>query len=211
MKKYLLPLKEIRDEMMVINSRFIAILTPIQDTEEARAFLHRMRDEFPDATHHVMAYILGGGNTIMEYCSDDGEPAGTAGKPILTVLRGSGMGDLAVIVVRYFGGTKLGTGGLVKAYTEAAQLVCNAVPRARQVLTETLLLALPYNLLERLRILTRNHAGQVLDEDFAVDVTMTLRFPQDQVAAFQLALRELSAGSLQAESMESGEMLVEAT
>lgn len=207
-KNYQIPLHEIRDEWLVLNSRFIATLTPVFDLDAARAFLTRMRAEFPDASHHVLAYIIGGGNTVMEYCSDDGEPSGTAGKPALAVLRGSGMGDVALVIVRYFGGTKLGTGGLVRAYTESAQLVCRAVPRARQVMTQTLLLAFPYSLLERIRLLARNGGGEILDEDFAADITMTLCFPQEKVQTFQDALRELSAGSLQAEIMESGERLV---
>ena len=94
-------------------------------------FIARIKKEFADASHNVPAYIIGGGNTVTEFCSDDGEPNGTSGKPALAVLRGSGLGDVAVVVTRYFGGTLLGTGGLVKAYTEATQLVVQAVPRAQ--------------------------------------------------------------------------------
>ena len=129
MRNYLIPLYEIRREQVVVNSRFIATLAPVFSTEEARAFLTRMKKEFADASHNVPAYILGGGNTVTEYFSDDGEPSGTAGRPALTVLRGSGLGDVAVVVTRYFGGTLLGTGGLVKAYTDSTQLVGDSAPR----------------------------------------------------------------------------------
>lgn len=208
MSTYLLPLEQTRRELTVVNSRFIATLAPVASTEEARAFIKSIRAEFPDASHNVPAYIIGGGNNVMEYCSDDGEPSGTAGRPALTVLRGSGLGDLAVVVTRYFGGTLLGTGGLVKAYTVAAQLVVKAVPRARRISVHLALLAIPYNLLERVRLMTVRHSGAVLGEEFAADVTLTLRFPVEALDGFQSELRELSAGRLQAEVIERTEMLV---
>jgi uncharacterized YigZ family protein len=206
--EYLIPAAEIRREYEQLNSRFIATLAPVFNTDEARAFIKRIRAEFADASHHVPAYIIGGGNNLTDYCSDDGEPQGTAGRPALAVLRGSGLGDAALVVTRYFGGTLLGTGGLVKAYTESAQLVVRDVPRARKMRVHTALLALPYNLLERIRLLARRHNGAILAEDFAADVTMTLRFPLDDFLAFQSGLRELSSGSLAAEVIETGEMLV---
>jgi uncharacterized YigZ family protein len=205
---YLIPAEQTRRELIVVNSRFIATLAPAASTDEARAFIKRIRAEFADASHNVPAYIIGGGNNVTEYCSDDGEPSGTAGRPALTVLRGSGMGDVALVVTRYFGGTLLGTGGLVKAYTEATQLVANAVPRARRVRVHLALLAIPYNLLERVRLMAVRHSGAVLGEDFAADITMSLRFPVEALDGFQSELRELSAGKLQAEIIETTEMLV---
>lgn len=205
---YAIPLEETRRELEVLNSQFIASLTPVFSNDEARAFIKRIREEFPDASHHVPAYIIGGGNSFSEYCSDDGEPQGTAGRPALTVLRGSGLGDVALVVTRYFGGTLLGTGGLVRAYTEAAQLAVNAVPRGQRIAVHTALLAIPYNLLERLRLLAPRHNGQILDEEFAADITLTLRFPVEALEGFQRDLREISAGQLQAEIIESGQMLV---
>ncbi len=206
--EHLIPLERIRRERMVVNSRFIATLSPVFSVEEARAFIKEVRAEYPDATHNVPAYVIGGGNTVIEYCSDDGEPAGTAGRPALSVLRGSSMGDLAVVITRYFGGTLLGTGGLVKAYTEATQWVVSAVPRARRIRAHLALLAIPYNLLERVRLTVTRHSGAVLGEEFAADVTLTLRFPVEALEGFQSELREISAGRLQAEIIDSTEMLV---
>lgn len=208
MKSYSIPLNEIRREHVVVNSGFIATLAPVFSMEEARAFLGRIRKEFADASHNVPAYIIGGGNTVTEYSSDDGEPSGTAGRPVLTVLRGSGMGDVAVVVTRYFGGTLLGTGGLVRAYTESTQLVVNAVARGRRVPVHVALLAIPYNLLERVRLLVKREGGEILGEDFAADITMTLQFPVASFDAFQNGLRELSAGTLRAEVIESKETVV---
>jgi uncharacterized YigZ family protein len=205
---YLIPAHEIRREVIVVNSRFIATLAPAFSTDEARLFIKRMRQEFEDASHNVPAYIIGGGNNLTDYCSDDGEPQGTSGRPALAVLRGSGLGDVVMVITRYFGGTLLGTGGLVKAYTGAAQLVVKDVARARKLQVHIVMLALPYNLLERLRLLAVRHAGAILGEDFGADVTMTLRFPLENFQAFQADLQELSSGSLQAEIIESSEMLV---
>ena len=207
-KDYFIPLTEIRREHVVVNSRFIATLAPVSTIEAARAFLSRIRQEFADATHNVPAYIIGGGNTVTDFCSDDGEPAGTAGKPALAVLRGSGLGDVAVVITRYFGGTLLGTGGLVKAYTESTQMVVNAAERGRRLPVHVALVAIPYNLLERLRLMTSRHHGQVLDEDFAGDVTMTLQFPVESFDEFQHDLQELSAGKLTAEVIETKETIV---
>lgn len=210
-KEYFIPLNEIRREQVVVNSRFIATLAPVFSVEEARAFIAQIKKEFSDASHNVPAYIIGGGNTVTEFCSDDGEPAGTAGKPALAVLRGSGLGDVAVVITRYFGGTLLGTGGLVKAYTESTQLVVSAVGRGRRVQVHVAMLAIPYNLLERVRLMAARFHGEVTDEDFAEDVTMTLQFPVESFDAFQKELRELSAGKLKAEVIETKETIVKAS
>jgi len=207
-KPYSVPLSEIRREHMVVNSRFIATLAPVFGVNEAWAFLARVKKEFADATHNVPAYIIGGGNTVTEFCSDDGEPAGTAAKPALAVLRGSGLGDVAVVITRYFGGTLLGTGGLVKAYTESTQMVVNAVERGRRVPVHVALLAIPYNLLERVRLLVGRNGGGVLGEDFAGDITMTLQFPVGSFEEFQSELQELSAGKLKAEVIETKETII---
>ncbi len=207
-KTYSVPLTEIRRELMVSNSRFISTLAPAFSIDEARAFMARIKHEFADASHNVPVYIIGGGNTVTEYFSDDGEPSGTSGKPALAVMRGSGLGDAVLVITRYFGGTLLGTGGLVKAYTESAQLVVNAVGRGQRVPVHIAMIALPYNLLERLRLVVTRQRGEVLGEDFAADITMTVRLPVDSFESFQNDLRELSAGKLQAEVIETKEMIV---
>jgi uncharacterized YigZ family protein len=210
-KSYTVPLTEIRREHVVSNSRFIATLAPTFSIDEARAFMARIKKEFADATHNVPVYIIGGGNTVTEYFSDDGEPAGTSGKPALAVLRGSGLGDAVLVITRYFGGTLLGTGGLVKAYTESAQLVVNSVGRGERVPVHLALLSIPYNLLERVRLLSARHRSEILGEDFAGDITMTMQIPVSDFDGFQLGLRELSAGKLQAEVIETKETIMPIT
>lgn len=207
-REYSIPVTEIRREHVVVNSRFIATLAPAFSVEEARTFIARIKKEYVDASHNVPAYIIGGGNTLTEFCSDDGEPAGTSGKPALAVLRGSGLGDVVVVVTRYFGGTLLGTGGLVKAYTESTQFVVNAVGRGRRVRVYVAMLALPYNLLKRVRLMVGRNNGEVAGEDFAGDVTMTLQFPVESFDGFQKELQELSAGKVKVEVIETKEMIV---
>lgn len=120
-------------ETEVKRSRFIACAARVPDEDAARTFLAEIRAEFTDARHHCSAYILhvDGANPV-ERSSDDGEPAGTAGQPMLEVLRGSGLQDVAVVVVRYFGGVKLGTGGLVRAYQDATRAVLEDITVMRR-------------------------------------------------------------------------------
>ncbi|HMU91849.1 MAG TPA: YigZ family protein [Anaerolineales bacterium] len=210
-RNYLVPLTEIRREQEVLKSRFIATLAPAFSIDEARAFMARMKKEFSDASHNVPVYVIGGGNTVTEYFSDDGEPSGTSGKPALAVLRGSGLGDVVLVITRYFGGTLLGTGGLVKAYTEAAQSVVNAVERGRRVPVHVVMMAIPYNLLERVRLLVSKDRGKILGEDYAGDITLTMQFPVENFDTFQADMRELSAGKIQAEVIESKEEIVSAS
>ena len=208
MESYPIPAAEARAEVEVLNSRFLATAAPVFSVEEARAFLARVRDEFPDATHHVPAYVVGHGASVTAHCSDDGEPAGTAGRPALAVLQGSGLGDVAVVVTRYFGGTKLGTGGLVRAYGDAVRAVLEILPRAQKVATHTLRITMSYALFERLRLAVAAHGGQILDEAFEAEVRITARFPEEQVPGFQAEVQELSSGRVEARIVASDEATI---
>ncbi|MCX7792579.1 MAG: YigZ family protein, partial [Chloroflexaceae bacterium] len=114
--RYPIPAGRARAELLVLNSRFVATAGPAPDVEAAKAFIAAIRQELPGASHHCYAFLAGHGASVIAGMSDDGEPAGTAGRPMLAVLRGSGLGDVVVVVTRYFGGALLGTGGLVRAY-----------------------------------------------------------------------------------------------
>ena len=205
---YVVPAREARAEMRVVNSRFIATAAPAFTVDEARAFVERVKREFGDATHNVPAYLVGHGATVVAHCSDDGEPAGTAGRPALAVLRGSGLGDVAVVVTRYFGGTKLGTGGLVRAYGDAVREVLAVLPRAARVPTHTVEIVTPYSLFERLRRLVGAHGGRILDEDFAAQVSVSAQVSVARFPAFRAALQEMSAGTLDAEIIETNERTI---
>lgn len=197
--RYPIPEKFTETEITVVNSRFIASAAPVFSNEEARAFINSVKAKYPDATHHVPAYVLGYGNSVSAYCSDDGEPSGSAGRPVLTVLQGSGLGDAAIVVTRYFGGTKLGIGGLVHAYGDAAKEVLSILPRAEKVPTYTVMLAIEYSLFERTRLLLQKWKAQTLDEDFGADVTISARFIENALPGFQAELSELTRGQVQAE------------
>ncbi len=198
MARRLIPAREARIELMVVNSRFVATAAPAFGVAQARSFIDRVGAEFLDASHNVPAFVIGHGSSVTAHCSDDGEPSGTAGRPALAVLQGSGVGDVVVVVTRYFGGTKLGTGGLVRAYGDAVREVLRVLPLAEKVPTETLMLAVPYSLYERVRLLIEARQGDLLDEAFAADVTLAVRLAATDSAAFQAALTELSAGRLEA-------------
>jgi uncharacterized YigZ family protein len=203
--RYLIPAEEARAEIRVKNSQFIATAAPAFSVEEARDFIDRMRQKFADAAHNAPAFLIGHGPAVTAHCNDDGEPSGTAGRPMLAVLEGSGLGDVVVVVTRYFGGTKLGTGGLVRAYTEATKAVLAATPRAEKAATHAVMLAVPYPLFEQVKRLVGAHNGRILDETFAADVTVTARFTVAAFPDFQAALQELSGGQIAAEIVETNE------
>ena len=189
---------ETRVETRAGNSRFIATIAPAFSVEEARAFIGRVKAEFVDATHNVPAYVIGHGQSTIAHCHDDGEPSGTAGRPMLAVLQGSGLGDIVVVVTRYFGGAKLGTGGLVRAYGDAVREALAVLPRAEKVATVAAMAEVPYTLLERARQLVEAHGGVMLDESFAAEITLTARFRSERYPDFAAALRELSHGAVEA-------------
>lgn len=192
----IVPLEAVRAEIVVVNSRFVASLAPAGSVEEARAFIASIRAEFPDATHNVPAFIVGGGNSSTEYCSDDGEPSGTSGRPLLAVLKGSGLGNVAVVVTRYFGGTLLGTGGLVKAYGEAGRAALAKVRRAAMVETARIEFDLPYQLFDRLRIIAAECGAEIVEEKFEEAVSLAVEVALDGREAFESRLRELSSGGV---------------
>jgi uncharacterized YigZ family protein len=207
-ESYPIPAKETRVEITVVNSRFIATAAPTFTVEEAKAFVARIKAEFADASHNVPVYLVGHGATVTAHCSDDGEPSGTAGRPALAVLQGSGLGDVAVIVTRYFGGTKLGTGGLVRAYGDAVREVLAVLPRAVKVATHVVQVVTPYSGFERLRRLIAAHGGEVLNEDFATEVAVRARFAVDRFSAFETALQETFNGALQAQIVVRDEIAI---
>lgn len=193
----LVPAAAASAEIKVVNSVFIADLKPVSSVEEARAFLLEVRKRYPDATHHVPAFVIGHGNSTILHSSDDGEPSGTAGRPALAVLQGSGLGNAAVVVTRYFGGTKLGTGGLVKAYGEAVKAVLAVTRQAELLPTTTLRFVAPYRLYDQVVRLMDAQNGRVLSTDFLEEITVSVQFKDTAVEAFKNELGNLSAGQIE--------------
>lgn len=190
------PATEHRTEIIVVNSRFVTSVSAAATAPDAKAFIARIRAEMPDANHHVYAFRAGYGNSVTEGMSDDGEPSGTSGPPTLAVLRGADIGDIVLVTTRYFGGTKLGTGGLVRAYTEAAQTALASLPLERKVPKEQLGMDVPYALYEPVRRLLTSYSASIDDEIFAADVSIIATLLQADVARFSADLTELSAGRI---------------
>ena len=203
MMKLLLPYRETRIEQKVVNSRFIATISPAFSVDEAKNFIRKMKSEFADASHNVPAFVIGHGSSVIAHCSDDGEPSGTAGRPALSVLQGSGLGDAAVVVTRYFGGTKLGKGGLVRAYGDAVREIIKKVPLAEKVTTHIVMIAIPYKIYDQVHLLSSEHDAVILDQTFEADITLTCQFRQNDLHAFQKDLTELTHGAIQAILIET--------
>ena len=150
MKPYRTVLKAAGDEQIIQRSRFIGDASPAASAEEALAFLEAVRARHRDATHHCYAYIIGQNAGIMRY-SDDGEPSGTAGLPIIEVMKARGVVDCCVVVTRYFGGVLLGAGGLTRAYAHTCAMALDAAGVCVMHPTETWLVEVPYALWDRVR------------------------------------------------------------
>jgi len=200
--RYPIPAQTIRVETVVVNSRFICTLGEARTVSDATAFIKRVKAEYHDASSHAYAFRVGYGASVVDGCNDGGEPGGTAGKPMLAVLQGSGLGDAVAVVSRWFGGTKLGTGGLVRAFGGALKAALDVLPRTERVERKTFLLELPYPLFERVRMLVAAHHGEIGGEEFGASVLLTLVFTVDDVDPFRAELRELSAGRLDLAPMQ---------
>ncbi|MBN1994260.1 MAG: YigZ family protein [Anaerolineae bacterium] len=193
-KQYPIPAGESRIELRVKNSRFIGRAGYTPSVKTAKAFIEKVKTEEPKCSHAVYAFAIGYGASVTHGMSDAGEPSGTAGRPALAVVKGSGLGDVTVVIIRYFGGAKLGTGGLVKAYTEATQLALAELPITEKVERLSVQVTLPYNFYEQGKRLIETHHGQIEAEEFAAEITLHLIFIVDELPAFESALAEMTSG-----------------
>ena len=193
MEEYLVPSAEGIDEHTEKRSRFIGHIFPVDTEEAAVAAIKRVRESMWDARHHVYAYIIRGG--AMRY-SDDGEPQGTGGLPVLDVLRRQELNNVCCVVTRYFGGILLGTGGLVRAYSKAAVMAVDAAGISIMRLWQRFEIPCPYPLFERVKLEIEAHDGQTVSTDYGAQVDMTVRIPQGKADAFKARLIDLSSGRL---------------
>ncbi|SRR6266545_2842729 len=189
MPSYPSPAGEARAEIREKGSRFLAILGPAADEEAARARLAAVAREFPDATHCCWAWRLG--DPPRERSSDAGEPSGTAGVPILQVLRGSGLSDVLAAVVRWFGGTKLGKGGLARAYAAAAREALPLLPVAVRVPTERLVLRLPHEKVGAVKRLVHPPAVELEAEEYGEEARLVLAVQEERMASLRASLADL--------------------
>ena len=173
---YLVPFEEYAtDRFEEKRSKFIGELFRVETPEQAVEKINEVKAKYRDARHHCYAYIIREGN-YMRY-SDDGEPQGTAGMPILEVLRHAGVTNVCCVVTRYFGGILLGTGGLARAYTKGAQIALEAAGLSQMDRYSLLLLSCPYNLLDAVQKVLPEHGASVEEIEYGADVTLTVALP----------------------------------
>lgn len=195
-ERYTIPAAEHRVEQTIQRSRFIATVAQAASVDEAAAFVRRVSAEFADATHNCWAYVVGRpASTDRVGMSDDGEPHGTAGRPMLNVLLHSGVGDIAAVVTRYYGGTKLGTGGLVRAYAGSVQLALETLPLAERVDYAEVVAVVEYGHVSALKTMLAEYEAEALGEEYAADATFRIRLPAPRLEAFARALADATRGS----------------
>ena len=194
-ESYIVPFGEGEAEYMEKRSRFIGRVWQVSSEEEARRRIEETRKQRYDARHHCWCYILREGN-VMRY-SDDGEPQGTAGQPMLNVFLREEVTNVCCVVTRYFGGILLGAGGLTRAYGGTAKLALNAAGISRMRLWATLAVPCTYSLYERVKLLVEGEGGLISGTDFGADVVLMVLLPAERTAALQEKLTELSAGQIE--------------
>lgn len=193
MKPYKTVLKRGDDEVIINKSRFIGHAAPCATEEDALGFIAEMRDKYRDASHNCYAYVLGQNKGVMRY-SDDGEPGGTAGLPMMEVLKKSDVTDLCVVVTRYFGGVLLGAGGLVRAYTQGAVIALDAAGIAVMHPSQTYLISIDYNQLGRLEHWIKDTEYRLEDREFAADITCQITIREAQAEQFAREIASLFDG-----------------
>lgn len=183
-------------ELKVQRSRFIGLACPIDTDETAGARLGDFRRRFHDARHVCYGYRLGLGGDSLTRRNDDGEPSGTAGEPIIKAIDRCALTDVLVVVVRYFGGVKLGTGGLARAYGQAADLALEKAERREVLLGLFFTLKFTYAQEKTIRHLLENHAGRVQDQEYGAEVTWNIWLPHSRWRNFAKRLADMTAGTV---------------
>ncbi len=191
-----------RAEETIHRSRFIVTIARVSSPEEAKAFIESVRQEHSQATHNCWAYVAGEpGSTAQVGASDDGEPKGTAGRPMLTVLLHCGVGEIAAVVTRYFGGILLGTGGLVRAYQGLVKLGLETLPITERVPCDRIKFTLEHSFVNIALREFENHQASILEKEFAMDATFTLSVPQAKTQSLIDVLTQKTSGGLLIEKL----------
>lgn len=194
---YRIPAAEHCFEFEIKRSQFISFAAPAASREAAEAFIREIRERHPQSRHVCWAYIAGAPNTTVMSMSDDGEPSGTAGRPMLKVLQHSGLGEIVVAVVRYFGGIKLGPGGLQRAYSDAVSGVLEDLPVRLRVQRDPIRLRFGYALESAVRHVLGRYDVDDLQLMYEEQVGMTLQLASAQVAAFTVELTNQCSGAVE--------------
>ena len=200
MDEYLIPTQFGEDEFYEKKSHFIGRVWPVETEEEALEKIQAMKKQHYDATHNCWAYIIKDGAVRF---SDDGEPGGTAGMPMLQVLQREGLYNIVCVVTRYFGGILLGAGGLVRAYTKGAKIAVDAAGKSMKRVWTVLYVPCPYPFYERVKLLVGECEGLIRTCDFGAEVELELLFPEANAEGFLVKLTDMTSGTV--EGMEVGQ------
>lgn len=202
MTEYYIPTRAAESEFVEKRSRFIGYIKPVETEAEARAFVEEIKKRHYDARHNCWCYLLREGG-VVRY-SDDGEPQGTAGQPMLGVFEKEGITDLVCVVTRYFGGILLGTGGLLRAYTKGAKDALDAagVSMVRRWVRQ--LVPCTYSLYERLKQETERFGAVIEDTEYGADIVLTVLVPEEQSDAYAARILDFTAGTV--ETLVDGEV-----
>ncbi|MDX8000800.1 IMPACT family protein [Xenorhabdus sp. Reich] len=197
MKPYLIPAASVSFTEEIKKSRFITLLEHTSGVDEAKSFIQSIKAQYPDARHHCWAFVAGAPDDSQQLgFSDDGEPTGTAGKPMIAQLIGSGLGEITAVSVRYFGGIKLGTGGLVKAYGNGVQQALKLLETEYKVPQKLYQLQCEYAHISMVEQLLQQFSGQVIASSYAEHVTLQVSLPATLADEIGDKLRDLSRGAL---------------
>jgi uncharacterized YigZ family protein len=203
--RYTIPDGEARAELVIKNSVFVGTIAHAANATLAHAHIDRVRSRYKDADHNAWAYIIAGGPQAEVASWDDGEPGGTAGRPMLAVIEGHGLVEAVVVGTRYFGGIKLGTGGLVRAYGECVRRALETLPVAEMVYYHRAVISVDYALYGMLKYALPRHGVLMDDETFRVVVDLTISIPPETLEAVTGLLSEASNGSVRLpEHIEGG-------
>ena len=199
MEEYLVPTQYGEDEFVEKKSRFIGRIWPVETEEEALTRIQEMKKAHYDATHNCWAYIIKDGATRF---SDDGEPGGTAGMPMVQVLQREGLNNVVCVVTRYFGGILLGAGGLVRAYTKGAKIAVDAAGKSMKRIWSVLYVPCPYTFYERVKLEIAAFGGVLRDTQFGAEVELEILLPEMQTQPFLDRLTDMTSGTV--EGLETG-------
>ena len=200
MDEYLVPTAFGEDEFVEKKSRFIGRIWPVETEEEALRKIQEMKKKHYDATHNCWAYVIRDGAVRF---SDDGEPGGTAGMPMLQVLQREELYNVVCVVTRYFGGILLGAGGLVRAYTRGAKIAVDAAGKSMKRVWTALYLPCPYAYYERVKLAVADFDGLIRKTDYGAEIELEVLFPEGRTQAFLTHLQDMTSGTV--EAMEIGQ------
>ena len=200
MEEYLVPSGYGEDEFVEKKSRFIGRIWPVESEEEAQERIRQMEKDYSDAAHNCWAYVIKDGPARF---SDNGEPGGTAGNPMMQVLQKENLNNVLCVVTRYFGGILLGAGGLVRAYTKGAKIAVNAAGKSIKRVWSVLYIPCPYNFYERVKLETESFGGIIRDTQFGAEVELEILVTQPQAQAFLDKILDMTSGTV--EGMETGQ------